>query len=223
MDYRRDRRHHQPADRNRHVAAGPCPRGIADAVAARGRRRCPCRALKSQRVQAYFDGEVDAADAPPISSGTCRPAPSARRRWRSSAGAQRAARRVAPARGRPPQLRARISAALDRGDRGELRRVPPRRGPLAIAAVLVRRAQRCGRRAVAAALAFLLLVPLLQRSAAGRAGGRSHPFADAIAPDRCGVDRPAHRQALVRRAHGCLAGGGRFRRAGLSAARRSCR
>ena len=123
------------------------------AAARRGRARKTCP--DSQRLQAYFDAQLDAADAAHIERhlqdcAACRALP------QDSSGPRALRAQFADLR-TPQPLRARlVRVTRRRGKHGSPR--PPAAGPPARAAVLARRARRRRARRVAAALALLRAV-----------------------------------------------------------------
>ena len=139
MSYREIAAVTQRADRHRDVAAG------ARACRARelrwlqqSRRRAACSALKALRVQAYFDGEVDAVTAADIERHVAQCAECQRAARGARATARRAAPRARHTASAPPRLRARRSQRmLDeerlRDDRGRRRAAAHRRPPSGVA------------------------------------------------------------------------------------------
>ncbi len=212
MDYRQIAALTNVPDRHGDVAAGPRPRCAQGAVGGSLRgRRAPCA----------------------LNQSACRRTSTAswtrqRRRSSSSTWPRCAACRARA--GRPGSRPRRTARALCRracaaGAAGQHpARAGCRAGPVApgAAAAVSWRTRPfwlgllggVGGSAVAAALAFLLLFAP-QVEPAGPARRRPRPLPDPWPPDRRGLDRPAHGQALVRRPRRCLPGGGRFCRPGL--------
>ena len=157
------------------------------------------------RLQAYFDGELDAG-AVWRSSGIWKAAPDCAALLADLEATRKLLRQDAPYhRADDGFARNASPASLDREEG-----VKPASGYCIAPRFLSGAASGAGGMALAALLVFFC-VCAARRSAGGRFDERASAFADVGSSDRCGVQRPAHRQALVRGPHRCFAARRRFR------------
>ena len=171
------------------------------------------------QVDAYLDGELAAGDAAELEAhlaecASCRRFRADRLALRSAIAAEM------PRLAAPDALRARVRTAW----RAEAAAGRPRRSVTLLAPTTWRWLALAASLAVVAVGSWRLGSARAASASPGRRGaGEPRPLAHARPPERRGVLRPAHREAVVRRQARLLAAGARFRRPRLPAARRPAR